>query len=432
MRYVSTAGQSPPVSLREALLAGPAPDGGLYLPERLEPLPENTLRRLHGQSLADTAVAVLGHVIGGNLPPDLLREVIESGLDFPMPAVSVENRIWCLELFHGPTLAFKDVGARFMARLMGHYLQDEETELTILVATSGDTGSAIAHAFHRQAGVRVVVLFPRGRVSPRQQKQFTTLGGNIRALAVDGVFDDCQRLVKQAFADVDLRKRRPIASANSINICRLLPQMVYYFHGVAQLPLDATPLIICTPSGNFGNLTAGLMARRLGLPVSRFVAATNANDVVPAYLASGRFLPRPSRSTLSSAMDVGDPSNFARMLALYAHDLLALQEDVFGSAHTDEATRVAIGDLHARTGIVLDPHSAVGYLGLQAGLRVADPRASGLFLATAHPAKFAEVVEPATGQAVPVPDRLAACLGRPEQVSEIPADYAALRAEIES
>ncbi|MFQ5719113.1 MAG: threonine synthase [Acidobacteriota bacterium] len=428
MKYISTGGSGAGVSLEEALFAGVAPDGGLYLPERLVPLSARAIARLRGASFADVGSVILQHLLGDDLPSDVIARVAASALDFPAPVVAVGDRVWCLELFHGPTLSFKDVGGRVMAELMAHFLRDGERELTVLVATSGDTGGAIAHAFGNRPGVRVVVLFPRGRVSARQQQQFTTLGKTVQAVAVGGSFDDCQRLARQALADADLRQHCRLASANSINLGRLLPQIVYYFHGVAQLPVSSAPLVIATPSGNFGNLTAGLMARRLGLPVSRFVAATNINDVVPAYLQSGRFEPRASVATIASAMDVGHPSNFARLMALYRHDLLALQEDLLGSAHTDGAARQTIRDLHTASGAVIDPHSAIGYLGVQAGLAVAAPEARGLFLATAHPAKCAEVVEEETGEPVPVPERLAACLDREEVVTDLPAEAQALRA----
>ncbi len=424
---MSTRGQAAPVSLREALFSGLAPDGGLYVPERLEPLPVSERDRLWHLSLPELASVVASHLFRGDLPEEALYDIVEGSLNFEIPLVRVTEGIWSLELFHGPTLAFKDVGARFMARLMAHFLSDIDRELTILVATSGDTGSAIAHAYFRMSGIRVVVLFPRGQVSSRQQKQFTTLGENIRALSIGGTFDDCQALAKQAFADPLLQERLFLASANSINVGRLLPQMFYYFHAVAQLPPGTRPVLISVPSGNFGNLTAGLLAKRLGLPCDRFVAATNINDVVPEYLETGHFRPRPSQRTLSNAMDVGNPSNFNRILDLYGHDLDAIRRDLAGSAHSDQETRAAIRDVHRRFDYVLDPHAAVGYLGLQTGLKQAGVGTNGMFLATAHPAKFATIVEPEIEQPVPLPQRLANCLHRPEQVVELPADHTQLR-----
>ncbi len=424
MRLISTAGAAPPADLATALTTGLAPDGGLYLPDRLTPLPAAVRR---GAAFADTALTVARQVFRGEPPEAALGQIVRAALDFPIPLVPLADRLHALELFHGPTCAFKDVGARFLARLLAHYHGEVEPALTILVATSGDTGSAVAQAFYGVPGTQVVVLYPEGKVSRLQERQFTTLGGNITAVAVAGTFDDCQRLVKQAFADPELRRLR-LTSANSINVGRLLPQIFYYWHAWAQLPETPAPaeLIVSVPSGNFGNLTAGLMAKRLGVPVSRFVAATNVNDVVPEYLAGGEFRPRPSVATISNAMDVGNPSNFARILALYAGDAERLRADVAGSRHTDEETRAAIREVYGTYGYVLDPHGAVGYLGLREALRDR-PEATGIFLATAHPAKFADVVEPLVGCPVPLPERLAACLRREPQVIKVGPEIGALR-----
>jgi threonine synthase len=335
-----------------------------------------------------------------------------------------------LELFHGPTFAFKDVGARFMARLMAGYRAREDGTLTVLVATSGDTGGAVADAFLGLPNIRTVVLYPQGQVSPLQERQFTTLEGNVQALAVSGTFDDCQRLAKEAFADRELRRSLRLTSANSINIGRLLPQIFYYFHAWAQLP-EQGEAVVCTPSGNFGNLTAGLLAKRLGLPVAGFVAATNVNDVVPEYLATGTFSPRPSLRTISSAMDVGNPSNFDRMLALYDHDVEAMRRDVIGSAHTDDATRHAITEVFEAHGRVLDPHSAVAYLASRGVLRDR-PDARVIFLATAHPAKFAEVVEPVIGRPVPMPSRLAALQSGKRRMTRVGPTLGELEQELQA
>ncbi len=434
MRFVSTAGRTSPVTLSQALLEGPAPDGGLFVPERLAPLSAGDLALLRSKPLAGIS-AILGHrLTGAEVPEDELAELIEDALDFPIPLAPVEPGIHCLELFHGPTLAFKDVASRVMARLMERFATiGGQQETTVIVATSGDTGSAVAHAFNGVAGFRVCVLYPDGLVTEAQRRLFTTLGGNVTAVAVKGVFDDCQRLARSAFADSELRRRRPLASANSINIGRLLPQVFYYFHAWAQLPsppLDEAGerLVFSTPSGNFGNLTAGLIAKRIGLPVSRFVAATNANDVVPAYLRSGDYAPRRAVATISNAMDVGDPSNFARILHLYSgagEPLERLRRDLTGRAFDDQATRRAMRDVHDRTGYLLDPHSAVGYLGLKAELEARG--GGGVFLATAHPAKFAETVHAAVGIAPPAPPDLRRSALLPERIIEIPADYAALR-----
>ena len=422
MRYLSTRGISTAVSLDEALFGGPAPDGGLYVPETL-PAIEPPSR---GTRLADTAYLVASALFKEDVPPPALEAVVRESLDFEIPLVPVEDGIYALELFHGPTLAFKDVGARFMARLMLHFLERRGRAVTVLVATSGDTGSAVASAFHRLEGIEVVVLFPRWRVSALQQKLFTTLGGNVSALAVEGTFDDCQRLVKQAFADPDVAARRSLVSANSINVGRLLPQTFYYFHIAAQIGAGS-PLLVSTPSGNFGNLTAGLFAKRMGFRADRFVAATNVNDVVPEYLARGSYRPRPSVATLSNAMDVGDPSNWVRILWLYRSSLEEIRRHLLGSAHTDEETQGAMRDLHRRTGYVLDPHSAVGYLGALHGRSTRADPPTAVFLSTAHPAKFRETVEEAIESKIDLPPALSAALERPENFLPIPAEYGALK-----
>ncbi len=419
MRYLSTEGIAPTVSLEEALFAGPAPDGGLYVPEKL-PAIESPRR---GADLFETAHRVSSALFGEDLPAEALEAVVRESLSFPIPLVRVEEGIYSLELFHGPTLAFKDVGARFMARLMNHFLERRSREVTVLVATSGDTGSAVASAFYRLAGIEVVVLFPRGKVSPLQQKLFTTLGANVSALGVEGSFDDCQRMVKLAFADPELGSRRPLVSANSINIGRLLPQSFYYFHIEAQL--DArTSLLISTPSGNFGNLTAGLFAKRMGFRAERFVAATNANDVVPEYLLRGIYRARPSVETLSNAMDVGDPSNWTRILWLYGGSLVEIRRDLSGSAHTDEETLDAMREVYRRASYVLDPHSAVAYLGARRGMRERD---TAVFLSTAHPAKFRDTVERAIESTLDLPPALAQALDRSERFESIPSEYGALK-----
>ena len=422
MRYLSTRGTSPAVSLEEALFAGPAPDGGLYVPETLPSIEPPS----EGAGLTDTAFRVATALFGQDVPASALDSMVRESLDFPIPIVPVEDGIYCLELFHGPTLAFKDVGARFMARLMLHFLGRRNRVVTVVVATSGDTGSAVASAFYRLEGIEVVVLFPRGKVSALQQKLFTTLGENVSALGVEGSFDDCQRMAKQAFADADLAARRCLVSANSINVGRLLPQTFYYFHISTQLEAG-TPLIVATPSGNFGNLTAGLFAKRMGFRAEKFVAATNVNDVVPEYLARGTYRPRPSVATLSNAMDVGDPSNWVRILWLYRSSLEELRRDLLGSAHTDEETKGAMRDLYRRTGYILDPHSAVAYLGALHGRSAQRKGATTVFLSTAHPAKFQETVERAIESKIDLPPALALALDRPEHFLPIPAEYGALK-----
>lgn len=430
MRFVSTRGQAPPATLREALFSAVAPDGGLYMPEALKPLPPSALARVRGASLTEAAIVVGRHLFGDDLDADTLRSIVESSLDFPIPLVAVEEDAWALELFHGPTAAFKDVGARFLARLMVHFLEgDHDGRVTILVATSGDTGSAVARAFHRLPNIRVVVLFPRGQVSPQQRKLFTTLGGNVDAMEVAGTFDDCQRLVKDAFRDVAVRASCRLTTGNSINVGRLLPQMFYYFHAVGQLPAGARDrsILMATPSGNFGNLTAGVMAKRLGLGCHRFVAATNVNDVFPRFLAAGRLEPRPSRRTIASAMDVGDPNNVERILSLYRDDIDAIRADIVGSAHTDDQARAAIRRVHRSCGYTMDPHTAFGYLGLRQALQHEEDRGAGIFLATAHPAKFPDVVQGIIEAAVPIPPQLGDCLTLREGVTPLEPNFARLR-----
>ncbi len=439
MRFITTRGQAPPVSFKTALFEGLAPDGGLYVPEAIEPWTAGELSRLPRRTLTEIALRALRPFTRGELDATVFEAVLAAALDFEIPLVPVEPAIFALELFHGPTLAFKDVGARVMARLMAS-LHQGDTPLTVLVATSGDTGSAVAHAFHGVPYTRVVVLYPDGRISPTQEAQLTMFNGeetgeargNVRAYAVAGSFDDCHRLTRQAFADRGLRLRVPMTSANSVNVGRLLPQMVYYFHAVAQLAGDRAivpdGLVVCTPSGNFGNLTAGLMAKRAGLPIARFVAATNVNDVVPEYLHTGRFQPRASVQTLANAMDVGHPSNFERMVWLYHHDLAAIRRDIVGMRYTDDEVRDTIRRVYESCGYLLDPHSAIAYLGITRCLAEQRPQApAGAFLATAHPGKFAEIVEPIIGCPIPRPAALAQALAQPRQILKISATIEAVR-----
>ena len=425
MRFITTRGGSPPVSFTTALFAGLAPDGGLYVPETIEPWTADELSRLSRRTLTEIGLRALRPFTRGDLDPATLEAVVVEALNFPIPLVEVQPGVFALELFHGPTFAFKDVGARVMARLMASRHRGDDP-LTVLAATSGDTGSAVAHAFHRVPNTRVVILYPDGRVSPTQEAQLTMFNGergNVRAYAVAGSFDDCHRLTREAYADPDLRRSMRLTSANSVNVGRLLPQSVYYFHAIAQLQASAAQgaeeIFFSTPSGNFGNLTAGLMAKRAGLPIARFVAATNANDVVPAYLETGRFEPRPSMATLSNAMDVGHPSNFERMLWLYGSDLDAMRRDIVGCRFTDEDVRATIKRVYEERGYLLDPHSAIAYMGLRG--HVGQVGRVGIFLSTAHPAKFAEIVEPIIGRPVEKPPALAQALNRPQHIIRIRA-----------
>jgi threonine synthase len=427
MQWISTRRSSPAVPFIDALFAGTAPDGGLYFPERFDSLPPASLDVLRSADLVEIATLVGTHLLRDEITREALEPLVREALDFPIPLVQVTDRASVLELFHGPTRAFKDVGARVQARLLHHFT--DGTPLTILVATSGDTGSAVAQAFHGVPDTRVVVLYPEGQVTDVQEAQMASLGDNITAVSVRGTFDDCQRLVKQAFADDEVRKQVWLTPANSINLGRLLPQVFYYFI-LARLvePAKAGPhdrMIVSVPSGNFGNLTAGLIAKRIGLPVRHFVAATNVNDVVPEYLRSGIYEPRPSVRTVANAMDVGAPSNFERIRALYDDDIDRMRHDVRGAAFEDARVVEEIARVYRARGYLLDPHGAIAWLGLQQELE-ADPQATGVFLATAHPAKFREVVEPAIGQRVELPATLAAALARPRHSVPLPASYPAL------
>jgi len=429
MRWVSSRGASPAVPFIDALFAGTAPDGGLYMPERLDPLSTDQLDAIRAANgdIVDIGTIVGSHLLRDEITSADMRALVRDALDFPIPLVQVTDNIWVLELFHGPTLAFKDVGARTQARLLHHFT--DGTPLTILVATSGDTGSAVAQAFHGVPDTRVVVLYPEGKVSDVQEAQMASLGDNIIAVAVHGTFDDCQGLVKQAFADDDLRSHVWLTPANSINLGRLLPQAFYYFvlAGLEPGPAGAGPYsgpVVSVPSGNFGNLTAGLIAKRIGLPVARFVAATNVNDVVPEYLRTGDYKPRPSVRTVANAMDVGAPSNFERMRAMYGDNFESLRCDIVGAAFDDATVVAEIGDVYRRYGYLLDPHGAIAWLGLRQTLSAGE---RGVFLATAHPAKFLEVVEPAIGEAVPLPPVLADAIKRPRHAERLSVDYPALK-----
>jgi threonine synthase len=408
-QFVSTRGVAPAVDFRTALFKGLAPDGGLYVPEQIESLPVEALR---GASLTELGVEIATPYIGTSMTRPALSRLLTAALDFPIPTVSLDDGLSALELFHGPTFAFKDVGARVMARLMAHFNAGDR-ELTVLVATSGDTGSAVAQAFFGLEGTRVIVLFPDGGVTPVQEAQFTTLGGNVTAVAVSGTFDDCQRLVKEAFASEHL-EQAPLTSANSINVGRLLPQVFYYAH--AALQSDAS-VVMSVPSGNFGNLTAGLWAWKMGVPIRHFIAATTINDTGPRYLHSGVYEPRPSVPTLANAMDVGSPSNLERIRWLFEDDLEALRRVVHASVHTDADVRAGIRELWNRHRYVTDPHTAIAYLGLTSAGESDGTRR--LFLSTAHAAKFREIVEPIIGAAVPLPQTLGEAMSRPRLVRSI-------------
>ncbi len=427
MRYRSTLHRSPEVSLRDAVLHGSAPDGGLYMPVEIPRLESDYLEHLPSLTFHEIAQDVGELFCGDEVPAQVLMNIVTESFDFPVPLISLNERLHILELFHGPTLAFKDFGARFMARLMAYFVAESGKELTVIVATSGDTGSAVAQAFLGVSGIHVVILYPAGRVSDAQEKQLTTLGENITALEVSGSFDDCQRLAKQALVDPVLTEKLTVTSANSINIARLIPQSFYYFAAVAQLDAPETPLVFSVPSGNFGNLTGGLLAKRVGLNVAQFIAATNANDVVPEFLRSGKLISRASQHTLSNAMDVGNPSNFARIVDLYGNDLQAIRRDIWGCSFSDEETLRAMHDVEHNYGYVLDPHTAVGVLGWESYAKQNATATQGIVLATAHPAKFAETVARAVGVRPEMPARLAAFLDRPKKSISFPNRFPELQ-----
>lgn len=397
MRYYSLNDPAIRVSFEEATIQGQAKDKGLYYPESIPALPAAFFKEMERYSREEIAYTVLHPYVSGDLPDKKLEEIVAEAFNFPIPLVRVSEDIYSLELFHGPTLAFKDVGARFMSRCLGYFVRNSDKKVTVLVATSGDTGGAVASGFFGVEGVDVVILYPSGKVSRVQELQLTTLGSNITALEVDGNFDDCQQMVKQAFADEELNRELFLTSANSINVARWLPQQVYYFYAWQQWMEKATPPVISVPSGNFGNICAGLLAYKSGLPVQHFIAACNANDVVTRYLVSGNYQSRQAVATLSNAMDVGNPSNFVRILQLFEHKFPELKEVLDSYSITDEQTLNVMQEVYKRDGYVLDPHGAVGYTCLEQYLKK-HPGAKGYFLETAHPIKFSETVKAAIGQ----------------------------------
>jgi threonine synthase len=426
MKLYSTKNPKLSLSLKSAVLQGLSEDGGLFFPHQIPRLDPDFIRTLSSLRFVEIAQTIAEAFCGDEIPKAVLHKIVQEAL-VEVALVELTPRLRSLELFHGPTLAFKDFGARFMARLLSYFLQESDEKLLLLVATSGDTGSAVAHGFLGVPGIQVVVLYPQGKVSVLQEKQMTTLGENIIALEVSGTFDDCQALVKQAFLDPELTAQWKLSSANSINIARLLPQSFYYFEAYARLPDKERPVLISVPSGNFGNLTAGLLADEMGLPVKAFIAATNKNRVVPEYLETGVFQARPSQTTLSNAMDVGNPSNFARMCELYP-SASQMAQRVWGISITESATLEALQELYSQYHYIADPHGAVAYSGLKTFLQK-NPQAQGVFLETAHPAKFKEVVESAiTGLKLPLPPALAQCLEKEKQAYPLAPEFKALKA----
>ena len=426
MKYYSTNGTAPLASLEKAVVKGLAEDRGLYMPEHIKPLPEEFFSNIQDMSFHDIACTVAQAFFGEDVPEEDLRRIVCDTLSFDVPAVKVCDNIYSLELFHGPTLAFKDVGARFMARMLRHFLRSGSGEVNVLVATSGDTGSAVANGFLGVEGIKVYVLYPKGKVSPIQECQFTTLGQNITAVEVDGVFDDCQVLVKNAFMDKELNAKMKLTSANSINVARFLPQSFYYFYAYAQMKKKglADKLVMCVPSGNFGNICSALFGKRMGLPIHRFIAANNSNDIFYKYLQTGNYEPKPSVQTIANAMDVGDPSNFARIYDLYGKSHDAIAADMSGATYSDDQIADAMRSCYADNGYVCDPHGACGYQALKDGLK---PGETGVFLETAHPAKFKSVVDGILHTDIEIPQKLQAFMKGTKKSVSMPNDYAAFR-----
>lgn len=429
MKYYSTNRQAPMADLHKAVVKGLAEDRGLYMPEVIHRLPKAFFDEMPTMRFQDIAFNVASAFFGDDIDLDGLQDLVYDTLQFDCPVVRVKDNIYALELFHGPTLAFKDVGARFMARLLRHFIghspaTGQRSTVNVLVATSGDTGSAVANGFLGVEGIHVYVLYPKGKVSPIQECQFTTLGRNITAIEVDGMFDDCQRLVKSAFMDKELNEHLQLTSANSINVARFLPQAFYYFNAVARLMEKGNDIVVSVPSGNFGNLCAALFGHEMGLPVKHFIAANNANDVFYNYLQTGRYEPKPSVQTLANAMDVGDPSNFARILDLYGGSHEHITSLISGATYTDDQIRQTMRLCYVETGYILDPHGACGYRALEEQLQ---PGEVGVFCETAHPAKFKEKVDEILGLRLPIPERLQAFMQGQKQSISMTGDYADFR-----
>ena len=424
MKYYSTNGKAPVATLEKAVVKGLAEDKGLYMPERIKPLPKEFFDNIENLSFQEIAYTVADAFFGEDVPAEDLKKIVYDTLAFDCPCVKVTDSIYSLELFHGPTLAFKDVGARFMARLLQYFLKKEGAgQVNVLVATSGDTGSAVANGFLGVDGIHVYVLYPKGKVSPIQECQFTTLGQNITAVEVDGVFDDCQALVKNAFMDADLNQHMKLTSANSINVARFLPQAFYYFYAYAQMKKRglADQLVVCVPSGNFGNICSALFGKKMGLPIKRFIAANNANDIFFKYLQTGKYEPKASVQTIANAMDVGDPSNFARVYELYGKSHEAICADISGATYKDEQIAETIQEVRTETGYVCDPHGACGYRALKEGLKAGEV---GVFLETAHPAKFKDTVDRILNDNIEIPAKLQAFMKGTKQSVPMTKDFA--------
>lgn len=425
MQYYSLSNPQLTASFKDAVIKGIAPDKGLYFPDHIAPLPLSFFPEIQGMDKVDIGVAAMQQFVGDDIPEANLRDILKEVLDFDFPVVPIEDKVATLELFHGPTMAFKDVGARFMARCLGYFSQGNNKEVTVLVATSGDTGGAVANAFLGVKGVKVVILYPSKKVSDIQERQLTTLGQNVTAMEVAGSFDDCQRMVKTAFLDTDITQKVQLTSANSINVARWLPQSLYFMFAYQQVAQAHSQLVFSVPSGNFGNICAGMVAQKLGMPVAHFVASTNVNDIVPQFMASGSYTPKPSQATISNAMDVGDPSNFVRIRQLYGNDFEELGSNLSSYSFTDDETREAMRQLYAN-GYTADPHGAVGYLGAKKYLKD-HPGQYGIFLETAHPIKFLPVLDVAIRNSIAMPEQIKSVMDK-EKVAIPIASYGELKA----
>ncbi len=405
MNFYSLNKKAPKVSFKDAVVKGIAPDRGLYFPEKITPLPATFFEEIDSLSNYEIAFEAIHQFVCEDISQNKLNTILEDVLDFDFPVIEIEDNIATLELFHGPTMAFKDVGARFMARCLGHFSKEKSNEVTVLVATSGDTGGAVANGFLGVEGVNVVILYPSGKVSDIQERQLTTLGQNIAALEVDGTFDDCQKMVKTAFLDAELLENMQLTSANSINVARWLPQLFYFLFTYKQLKSKNKEIVFSVPSGNFGNICAGMVAQKLGMPVTQFVASTNVNDTVPQFMRTQNYKPKPSTATISNAMDVGDPSNFIRIRHLYKDNFDMLKQNLSSYSFTDAETKEAMLKIYKESGYITDPHGAVGYLGLKK-FKEEHPSAYGIFLETAHPVKFLDVVEETLGKSLEIPPQI--------------------------
>ncbi len=441
MKLYSTNNKKNTADLKDAVLKGLCFDGGLFMPSKIPKIPANFIKNINKYNFQQIAFEVARTLLEKTIPINELKKIVNESINFDTPLIKLAENIYTLELFHGPTLAFKDFGARFMSRLMVHLIKKSKQKLLILAATSGDTGSAVGNAFLNLKNTKVILLYPSGKVSKIQEQQLTTMGRNISALEIKGTFDDCQRLVKEAFTNKELKEKFAknktlLSSANSINIARLIPQTFYYFHAYAQyrkLIKDAKKLVKCkiifsVPSGNFGNLTAGLIAKKMGLPIKKFIAATNANDIFPKYLSSGKFNPKPSKKTISNAMDVGNPSNFARIKALYKNNIKTMSKDIWSKSFDDKKTKDAILEIYKKYNYISDPHGAVGYLGLKNYLKKDRHRDTiGIFLETAHSAKFLNIVEPILKKKIKIPAKLVRCLNKKKTTTKLSKNFKDLK-----